>query len=565
MKRVKKFLGIVMAITMMLVMIPVTASAAVEDFEPTEIGMLKSFFAQSSVNGKTNGEVLGIDPASDPYSWYGIVWDDTSPVRAKMINWVDCGLSGSLDVSGFLRLSHLNCSNNQIASLIASGCERLQHISCSDNGMTTLIVNNLSELYSLYCNNNKLTSLNFDDFPFLGDLNCDNNLITSIDFSKAEENLYSVRCDGNPMTQIYYRGITLRAIGNGYVGFSYYNMEGSCSFQAFTRDSDGKSIFQGWMNGETKVSELPYYTIGDSEFTYLDAVYGGAPVITPTPEDPTEPTITPIPTPTPEPVYIYAVKFNLDGGTRTGGGNETQYILKGKEAVAPTVERSGYKFLGWDKIFNEITEDITVNALWEEIPNKVFFDINSGIRTGGGEIYQYVNDGKAATAPTVNRYGYILKGWDKEFSNVTEDMTVTAIWKPAPDYEVTYDENGGEGTVPVDTNRYLEGEEALLADGSGLTYEGYQFMGWSEYMDSEVIQSDYIVVKEDTVLFAVWKAGDETTEVPTDVPVEPEDNAGGEIPKTGVPFDAFAGIAAMLFGVGTTGLEIIHKRRKINS
>jgi uncharacterized repeat protein (TIGR02543 family) len=45
--------------------------------------------------------------------------------------------------------------------------------------------------------------------------------------------------------------------------------------------------------------------------------------------------------------------------------------------------------------------------------------------------------GESATAPAdPTRDGYTFKGWDKEFSNVTEDMTVTALWEkkadPAP-------------------------------------------------------------------------------------------------------------------------------------
>ena len=50
---------------------------------------------------------------------------------------------------------------------------------------------------------------------------------------------------------------------------------------------------------------------------------------------------------------------------------------------------------------------------------------------------QKVKSGKAATAPaTPKRSGYTFTGWDKDFSKVTADMTVTAQWKknaePAP-------------------------------------------------------------------------------------------------------------------------------------
>ena len=39
------------------------------------------------------------------------------------------------------------------------------------------------------------------------------------------------------------------------------------------------------------------------------------------------------------------------------------------ETEMPTPVREGYKFLGWDYIEGyEFTEDVTLNAVWEEIP-----------------------------------------------------------------------------------------------------------------------------------------------------------------------------------------------------
>jgi len=58
----------------------------------------------------------------------------------------------------------------------------------------------------------------------------------------------------------------------------------------------------------------------------------------------------------------------------------------------------------------------------------VTFNLNGGSRTGGGELSQTIAEGGAATAPTVYRSGYTLTGWDKSFDNVTADLTVTASW-----------------------------------------------------------------------------------------------------------------------------------------
>jgi hypothetical protein len=67
----------------------------------------------------------------------------------------------------------------------------------------------------------------------------------------------------------------------------------------------------------------------------------------------------------------------------------------------------------------------------------VTFDPAGGTRIGGGELIQTVAQGSAATAPAVARSGYTFTGWDKTFSNITGNMTVTASW--------TYDSGSGSG------------------------------------------------------------------------------------------------------------------------
>ena len=62
----------------------------------------------------------------------------------------------------------------------------------------------------------------------------------------------------------------------------------------------------------------------------------------------------------------------------------------------------------------------------------VTFDLGGrGRRIGGGELSQYVPYGSAAVAPEVaaDDYGWHLAGWNRDFSCVTEDMTITAQWE----------------------------------------------------------------------------------------------------------------------------------------
>ena len=67
-------------------------------------------------------------------------------------------------------------------------------------------------------------------------------------------------------------------------------------------------------------------------------------------------------------IITYTVNFNLQGGTRTGGGVLSQTVNHGSNATAPTVWRDEHTFLGWDKGFTNVTSNLTVNARWQELP-----------------------------------------------------------------------------------------------------------------------------------------------------------------------------------------------------
>ncbi|SHI86025.1 S-layer homology domain-containing protein [Lutispora thermophila] len=121
---------------------------------------------------------------------------------------------------------------------------------------------------------------------------------------------------------------------------------------------------------------------------------------------------------------IYKVTFNLNGGTRTGGGELTQLIAKGNGAMAPTVVRNGYTFIGWDKDFSNVTEDLTVTAQWR---------YDSGYSSSGGRSSSYGNSSSNITLSgdwTVDTIGNkptlarkILRDKPDEKGNLTINIT----------------------------------------------------------------------------------------------------------------------------------------------
>ena len=128
----------------------------------------------------------------------------------------------------------------------------------------------------------------------------------------------------------------------------------------------------------------------------------------------------------------------------------------------------------------------------------VTFDPAGGDRSGGGALEQKVVPGDAADAPDLYRSGYIFDGWDPaDFSNITEDLTVTALWRinPSGNYTVTFDPNGGERIGGGDlVQEVISGRPAIAPL---LTRTGYTFDKWEPAIFDRVMS--------DMTIVALWK------------------------------------------------------------
>jgi len=118
----------------------------------------------------------------------------------------------------------------------------------------------------------------------------------------------------------------------------------------------------------------------------------------------------------------YTVTFvNWDGAVLS-----EQIIEHGSGAVAPAnPQRIGHTFTGWSVGFSNITGNLTVTALFEINKYTVIF-MNEGVVFNS----QTVNYGSAATDPGVPvKLNYTFTGWNVDYSNITGDLTVTALYK----------------------------------------------------------------------------------------------------------------------------------------
>lgn len=139
------------------------------------------------------------------------------------------------------------------------------------------------------------------------------------------------------------------------------------------------------------------------------------------------------------PAEEYSITVQNNGhGTANANVNSA---AQGTEITLTASPASGYRFKEWQVVsgtaiiennqFTMPAGNMVIKAVFEENPvvtYTVAFDLAGGTRTGGGELQQTVSSGGAAAAPTVIRSGYTFNGWDKDFSNVTANLNVTARW-----------------------------------------------------------------------------------------------------------------------------------------
>lgn len=139
----------------------------------------------------------------------------------------------------------------------------------------------------------------------------------------------------------------------------------------------------------------------------------------------------------------YTVTF-MDGKTVL----KTEKVQHGSAVTPPEVsEKDGKTFTGWDnKAYNNVTSDLTINAVYDVDTFTVTFkDGEKVLET------QTVEYEAAATAPDTARLsppeGMHFAKWDKDFSKVTENMVVSAVYE-LNEYTVIF--KNGETTLKTE-------------------------------------------------------------------------------------------------------------------
>lgn len=127
----------------------------------------------------------------------------------------------------------------------------------------------------------------------------------------------------------------------------------------------------------------------------------------------------------------YNVTFVNDDGTEIS----SQQVEYGSAAKSPSNPKKiadaqySYTFIGWDKDFSNITEDTIITAQYSKVLNEYTVTFISDKTVLSTQSVKYGSPAVAPESPQKaddDKYSYTFIGWDKDYSNITGDLTVKA-------------------------------------------------------------------------------------------------------------------------------------------
>jgi uncharacterized repeat protein (TIGR02543 family) len=226
---------------------------------------------------------------------------------------------------------------------------------------------------------------------------------------------------------------------------------------------------------------------------------------------------------------LYAVWTAIPNKTVTFDSNAGSGTMANEVDNVPTAltgntfTRAGYSFAGWsttptgavayaDAASYPFAASATLYAVWTALPyESVSFDPNGGIGTMADEVK---NVPTPLTANIFTRAGYTFTGWntaadgsgtaytDQEIYPFGTDPTMYAQWTPLPNKTVTFDSNGGTGTMSNEADNV---PTALTANG--FTRPGWTFLGWNTAADgsgTSYADASTVPFASNATLFAQW-------------------------------------------------------------
>lgn len=150
----------------------------------------------------------------------------------------------------------------------------------------------------------------------------------------------------------------------------------------------------------------------------------------------------------------------------------TQEVNDGEAANIPSsITLEGYTFKGWDTDYSHVTSDITVSAILEPMSCNVTFIVDG---TRYYTSVSYGGTASAPVTPSANSLGQSFIGWDKDLSGITSDTTITALYDTSvKSYTVTFIVEGVSYTQTVESGNAAIPPYAPETNAEGLMFRGW--------------------------------------------------------------------------------------------
>lgn len=223
-----------------------------------------------------------------------------------------------------------------------------------------------------------------------------------------------------------------------------------------------------------------------------------------------------------EPVVTIGTSVSpASAGTAALTTTDTAYktdgqIAIGKDCTLTATPATGYALKWWEHGTDQKTGNplaFTVAAsdagaftavFTQKVYMVTFHDENPG---GYADVVQNVAHGESATAPNWTRDGYSLKWSPEDFTKVTSDMTITAMWTKFPRSRVTLTVGGPSdekisGDIVSGSGEYEYGATSTLQARAN---DGSKFIEWRDTSGKRVsTENPWVITVTKDVSYVAW-------------------------------------------------------------
>ena len=270
----------------------------------------------------------------------------------------------------FTNLKTLSCSENKITSLDLSKNTQLTRLTCQDNQLTSLNLSGITGLVMFYAQNNRLSSLDLSGNASLPMVHCESNNLASLDLS-GMSGLKTLYCDDNDLTSLDVSDSPLLSYISCHSNSLYDIVLGSVAPAEIYGQNQSLTVpvaFDQASNTYKSKQSFPLDGSHSLSFTGPGISYDNGFFLS---DDPTASDTFKTSLGSGEPlsgtITLTIDSFNVSFVDWDGTVLKSDPIEEGRAATAPAnPTRDGHTFTGWDADFSRVTSDLTVNALYEK-------------------------------------------------------------------------------------------------------------------------------------------------------------------------------------------------------